>query len=410
MSYAGEQAVANLLKMKRAAEAFESSGAAAPTLRQFLRRAMRDVEELREEGESALADDRLDAVRVMSIHRSKGLEWPVVFLPDLGRGAQRPASHTEVAYDWPRGALGVVGSRFVDPGGAALGHLRRRVEREESRRVLYVAMTRARERLILSGAGAARSGTWASQISEALVAAGGPDLPSAAGPVEAGTVRMEVSRIAWKEPPARRERAAKEIHEAPDWKAHHRAWKEREKEREAVVASPRFTSPSRLQDAQEKRIVGGSDEDPERRIAAAATGTLCHLVLERLDFAKPDLDALVPSCAAELGVGDPSEARGILEKFLESPAFRELAEGEILARELPFLRPHEGGILQGVIDLVVRRGKKVSVVDYKTDREEHPERYGAQKKHYVEAVRELLGAKGADFQLLYLRTGRFVAP
>src|SRR5258706_3266908 len=74
LSYHGPQAVANLLKMRRAAEEFEASGATAPTLASFLTRVRRDVRELTDEGESPLAAEALDAVRIRSIHQSKGLE------------------------------------------------------------------------------------------------------------------------------------------------------------------------------------------------------------------------------------------------------------------------------------------------------------------------------------------------
>ncbi len=114
--------------------------------------AARDLAEARE-GEAALESDGLDAVRLMTIHRAKGLEFPVVCVADLGRqsGARRPQLLAE------RDATGI---RLAPLGGGEtiptqtwerLAADEAAAEAEEERRLFYVAMTRAKELLILSG-------------------------------------------------------------------------------------------------------------------------------------------------------------------------------------------------------------------------------------------------------------------
>ncbi|MBI4563539.1 MAG: UvrD-helicase domain-containing protein [Planctomycetes bacterium] len=382
-SFHRERAVANLLKMRRLAEAsLEGAG----TLRAFLVRLRRDIHERTEEGESPLADEALDAVRVMSVHKAKGLEFPVVFLPDLHR-YPRGRDDEAVRYDWPEELLGIRGRTLVDPGGAALGLLWKRRVGEESRRVLYVALTRARERLVMTASASAPA---RSPMGELLAAM--PD-PQALG--------IEVRRCVWKEPlPGRRPPVEPEDGVADiDWSALDEVWMKREREFTEIQERTRFVSPSRLQERA----------DPVRR-DATDLGTLCHLVMQRLDFANPDVGPLVASCAKELGMDGAETAREILDRFVRSEAFDFLARSEIVARELPFLLPDGERVVQGVVDLVARIGQRWTVVDYKTDREEHPERYAEQKKYYLRAVETLLGARDADFRLLYLRTGRFVAP
>ncbi len=406
LSWHGEQAVANLLKMRRAAEAFEASGVEAPTLRGFLRRVSRDIRELSEEGESPLADEGLDAVRIMSIHKAKGLEFPVVFLPDLHRGTAR-RDDPPVRYDWPDGVLGIRRGPLVDAGGAYLAHAWRRRAEEESRRVLYVAMTRARERLVLTGSADYRGACYLAQLSRAIEEAGGPGLDSANGHLGSGGLDLDVHRLEWREPRRKKAKArARKRGPGSPWKSLDRAWKEREKDRFAASAAPRFTSPTLLQESRAERPLAEPDEEDRSR--GAETGTLCHLVLERIDFHGPDVERLVKEGARELGVAEPSEARKILNGFVGSDAFRTLANAEIVARELPFLLPHDGGVMQGVIDLVARIDGRLTVVDYKSDRDEHPEKYAQQRNWYLKAVKEILRDKKPEFKLLYLRSGRFV--
>ena len=94
--------------------------------------------------ESNAVLEALDAVNLMTIHASKGLEFPIVFLVNLARGASGPPHPVRVVVD------GTVESVSVGPFASELDELDRERERHETRRLLYVAMTRARDRLYLS--------------------------------------------------------------------------------------------------------------------------------------------------------------------------------------------------------------------------------------------------------------------
>ena len=107
------------------------------------------------EGEAPVEGEGLDAVRLMTIHRAKGLEFHTVCVADLGRSARPPYEVLRVSAD---GRLGLRLSRSGVAGRVsaldfdALGAEDRDAEEREERRLFYVAMTRAQERLILSGA------------------------------------------------------------------------------------------------------------------------------------------------------------------------------------------------------------------------------------------------------------------
>jgi ATP-dependent helicase/nuclease subunit A len=370
----GEQAVANLLKLRQKAAELEEKGSC--TLREFLDVIRLAVQELEEEGESPLADESLDAVRILSIHRSKGLEFPVVILPDLHRA---PVSHKTqtVRYDRSSKTLGVKLGDAMNAGAAALAFLDRERKREENRRLLYVAMTRAEEILVLLGSDAAGDETFLGLLR--------PDLDG-----RAAVTMKKYRRPPFHPAPAEPER------KVPDWGAFVERWREREK-RAAVVE--RFTSPSKLEkEEQIDRVLYTSEtsETPSSPSRATEVGTICHAVLEHLDFKVP----AVPEAT------DP-EAAEILKKFFKSAPFKELAGAEILARELPFVLPRGNQIVQGVIDVVYRSGGKVYVADYKTDKLMEPGDYGLIREIYTEAVRQALKIE-PGFKLIYLRQGRAV--
>ena len=148
----GERRLANLRKLMRLAREYEQ--AEGPDLRGFIAfAATQDLIEARE-GEAALESEGLDAVRLMTIHRAKGLEFPVVCVADLGRAAGGARDRLLLGRD------GSAGLRLAPIGGGELvsaldwdrlAEIEQREEAEEERRLFYVAMTRACERLILSG-------------------------------------------------------------------------------------------------------------------------------------------------------------------------------------------------------------------------------------------------------------------
>ena len=107
------------------------------------------------EGEAPVEGDTVHAVRLMTVHRAKGLEFEVVCVADLGRGRPNGRGPLRVSADGRVGLrLAVLGGGESEPAldWAALADAEARAEAAEERRLFYVAATRARERLILSGA------------------------------------------------------------------------------------------------------------------------------------------------------------------------------------------------------------------------------------------------------------------
>jgi UvrD-like helicase family protein/PD-(D/E)XK nuclease superfamily protein len=150
-NFDGAQRLANVEKLFRLAESFEKSG--THLIRDFVR-FVEDFEKVGgREGEGQI-DESANAVRLMTIHQAKGLEFPVVILPDLHRELRtRDAWYV---LDPHRGlSLQIPDGRGFRVAGLTFQRLcnRARLREEfESMRLLYVAATRAKDRLLLSGA------------------------------------------------------------------------------------------------------------------------------------------------------------------------------------------------------------------------------------------------------------------
>ncbi|MDW8208000.1 MAG: UvrD-helicase domain-containing protein [Chloroherpetonaceae bacterium] len=117
---------------------------------EFIRR-VRDLEKLADrEGDAPVEEEASDVVRLITIHSAKGLEFPVVFLADLSRGLSHRWRDPFVC-DPHRMAIGARLHGRENLAYRAIDRERQLAEAEEHTRVLYVAMTRAREHLVLSG-------------------------------------------------------------------------------------------------------------------------------------------------------------------------------------------------------------------------------------------------------------------
>ncbi len=166
----GEEQLANLERLRSLAARWDARGRSdgASFAARLVLMAERDPRLGPEEVEDARAGQ---AVQLLTVHAAKGLEWPVVCVADLGAGRRGPSGRLLVD---PR--LGLAFRPPVPwsletqstPRTAELTEVLTSREDAESRRLLYVALTRARDRLILSGRPGRNGGSWASWLDPLL--------------------------------------------------------------------------------------------------------------------------------------------------------------------------------------------------------------------------------------------------
>lgn len=155
----GRRRLANVRKLLQIANADPVMG-----VRDFIRR-LRDMEKLSDrEGDAPTEEEAADVVRILTIHGAKGLEFPVVILADMARGLLIPERGL-FACDPQQFALGTKLGGDPNIVYKAIDKQRQQADSRESARLLYVAMTRAREHLILCGnIGRNRGFNWADNL------------------------------------------------------------------------------------------------------------------------------------------------------------------------------------------------------------------------------------------------------
>lgn len=149
--HGGEQVYANLEKLIELAVEFDSANGG--TLLEFIEHVEIMIDEDMQESEAQIGMEDDDVVKLMTVHKAKGLEFPVVIIPDISRNIETNMKQVVFSRDY-----GLIFQGKDSQGYTIEGRVRDLVkqleatkELDESQRVFYVATTRARDHLILSG-------------------------------------------------------------------------------------------------------------------------------------------------------------------------------------------------------------------------------------------------------------------
>ncbi|WBL36598.1 UvrD-helicase domain-containing protein [Tepidiforma flava] len=344
------------------ARALTVRGAVA-TLRQFTAWLEQQQDEGVRVNEAIAPEPDDDAVRVMTIHAAKGLEFPVVFVAGLGTGTNRSPS---IRTWWPPhgdGGLpevrcGSGDQRFETAGFAAVEDEEKAHEEAEAARLFYVAATRAQQALAVSLYRTKRSdgGSLAGRVEAALEAA------------PAGTFERFTPKPA--EVPGVRARPG----EPPPVPAAD-AWRERRESAAKCAAAPVAAATAIAHAA-----APGAPEEPEeppatpaepwrKGRAGTAIGRAVHAVLQGIDLGTGEgLEAAAAAQAEAEGIADRAdEVKRLAGNALASAAVQAAVASGRYWREV-YVGADVGGVLvEGFIDLLYEGQDGLVIVDYKTD-------------------------------------------
>jgi ATP-dependent exoDNAse (exonuclease V) beta subunit len=454
----GEQALANCQRLIDMARHFERG---ASSFRAFVEKLEADAER-GEADEAPIVEEGTEGVRVMTVHKAKGLEFPVVVLADPTCNAARDTPSRHVDPDRRLWVEPLCGSAPIELLEAADEELQR--DQAEAIRVAYVASTRARDLLVAPVCGDQPIEGWLDALQPVLypsndarrnsdIAPGCPSFgedsvvdrgpkghPPAAGSVHPGLHRPvpDGAQVIWWDPTvltleveehaALRHQRILEVD--PDGAAaatseqNYAAWKEGRqallnRASQPSISVQTVTALARLGASKHLRArppvqVERIERDDVERPTGRRFGALVHAMLASIEL-NAGADAIQASAGINgrlVGATEDEVKAAIVtvSAALEHPILRRAAASATkggVRRETPVLLTLDNGsLVEGVVDLAFREDIPEftgwTVLDFKTDREfaTSADRYTAQVSVYSEAIRAATGVLSRGILLL----------
>lgn len=371
----------------------------APSLLGFLSHIAASTAEIKRQSEA-----RGDVVRVMTVHGSKGLQAPIVILADATDDPKpRRVNFDLSAAGWDKLPVFALGKEERHGAIAKAHEDKEAAEREEHWRLLYVAMTRAEELLVVAGT---RKGdelpqnNWHSAV-DAVLADMGAEWQDA-GP-RWGRKRVHAVQGKTRAAKAKARSAAPPV-VVPDW-ARQAAPEE--------ARPPRPLAPSALGEDDVAAVPQGA-----ARAAAVNRGLLLHALFERLPPVAPEQRRSAAwrwlgVQAADLEEADRAMMVDEVLAVLDDPAHAALFGPGSLA-EVPLSAVVDGAVVAGIVDRLLVTDDAVTVIDYKTGRHV-PARasdvqpaYLRQMAAYRDALAAIFPSRRIAAALLYTAAPRLI--
>lgn len=447
MRPSGEQVLANVLYVAEQARAYEASGGIS--FRGFVDRLNQEAGKRRTQ-EAPILEERSEGVRIMTVHKAKGLEFPVVILADMTAKMARgnPGRHIDPE-------RGLCAMRM---GGWAPWELLEKQEEElakdvaEGVRIAYVAATRARDLLVVPGIGDQRWGegevhtprnplAWLAPLNDAIYplelawrnaepGVGCPEFGADttverpperafdAGGLKPGAHAIDQHTVVWWDPhllklnvdPQFGIRKSDLLHKDADPDAvkadqeRFQTWRRERRELLDRATTPSLVVQTATERAKNKAGEPGVEVElieldrTAARPGGARFGTLIHAALATVPL---DADDAAVRRAVELQArifgangGEAMAAQMLVAQVLAHELFQRVRGADEVRRETPVTSMGEDEVLvEGVVDLAFREGDTWTVVDFKTDAdltEELPV-YRKQVGIYAASIREATG-------------------
>jgi ATP-dependent helicase/nuclease subunit A len=420
----GEEARDPLEELINAALTFERQE--VPSLQGFVRWFERGDVDIKRD-----ASATSDAVRILTVHGAKGLQAPLVILADatrsLGGGQDR-------LLEWPmdEGSVPIPRPAAAHRVGALLAATQAAQSRdlEEHWRLLYVALTRAEQRLMIAGSlersskGVAPQESWHAAVHRALLTLGAQ--PDAAGIITFGTAALagsfeSLNRTLPKTEmshglivPAGREPEPSLSPTQPDplEAASEQAFGQPARPSWLDTAAPQELRPAKpLTPSALTQDTSANPPPSPLLVATAERGRLLHALFERLPGVTGELRRAAADTwlEASAGVADANARAKLVDDALiviENPAYQDFFSNDALA-EAPIVGVVDGVVIAGTVDRLLVTEAHVMVVDFKTSRRVPrttnmvPDAHMRQMAAYVAVLGGIFPAKTIQAALLY---------
>jgi ATP-dependent helicase/nuclease subunit A len=442
---AGEQALANVLHVAELARQYEASGGIS--FRGFVDE-LRVAAENAQAAEAPILEEGSDGVRMMTVHKAKGLEFPVVILADLTCKLARAEAGRWIDPPSGRCALKIGGWAPIDLVLHDAEEAAR--DRAEAERLTYVAATRARDLLVVPGIGdGPYDGGWLDPLTPAIYppevqrrspqATKGcppfrskdsvlnrPDMdPARPTTVAPGTYAFDGYDVIWWDPSLLHLNAVSSFGLRRDdlivkdgdmfaveerrttyerWRADRDQLVERGQAPSVRVQTATAWAAEAAESGVDAAIAASSAVDivampgAEKRPRGPLFGTLVHAILAIVPLdAAEDVIRRTAGVQARIIGNSPEEigaATQVVVAVLKHELMSRARASMRLRRETPITWTQPDGMLiEGVLDLAFDEGDSTIVIDFKTDHElaAGEARYRAQVQKYVDAVAAATG-------------------
>lgn len=391
----------------------------------------------------ALSTDEVSAVKIMSIHKSKGLEFPYVILANMG-GALSSTGGGGYGYFAQKEHVNYIDLKTQDSPHYLLTNSENKQESfesfyksiikeankntyDEQLRLLYVGMTRAEKGLILSGVYKQKKQVSTNSFFDWLI---NYDCIYAVSPEQAPQIQGRFY--------SDHKHAFQIFHNLTNLDeelTQDFSVPDKPNPINKIIEKELAIQPFELHNKQ-LEVTPSSNSETNKKVAQGETlpnlsvdvilnqhnmytafGTYCHYLLNY--YCKQEIPEKTPVKleAQLLPISDKDtkifldSAEKLCQKFLQSDIWQEAIHQEqtLIYTEHPFLMWNEkhGVFVRGIIDLLIITPTHIQIVDYKVDKTKNPERYKYQMSAYIHAVKKMLNNPKQDIQchLYYLRDG-----